>query len=203
MGDPAPGVSPFKNEYDELDPQLGWSGTEEIVYSKYSFDKVGKKLVLTANPSSLVVSGIDVKAFAQGLLSAPPTGGVPRLRDPNANPRRPSALDILVEKRCYVVIELDEGMDWQFRMSGPGLTTKARYGAANGGIRYVEADGEITGNKAPKRPGCRILYFSVMARGSKYESQYFNLHVDMAQPSGAPIEVSIDPDIPNNGGGIP
>lgn len=207
------------NDYADLHPTnpAGWQA-KEIVYSKISLSLIPPpppplgtppdpnakmKLYFTASPSSAVFNTKPIDEFARGLLAGPALGGVERqLRDPPPPLiPPPGPIDIVVEQACYVVIELDSAIDWQFRSGGAGVTAKADYSDDNCELRHVNADGTITVD-APGKNGCRIIYFSVVRRQNGVDDrQHFNLHVEFPQAAGYnSIEIIIDPDVPNNGG---
>jgi hypothetical protein len=180
----------------------------EIVYSQIHIGLDGAgRIMLTTSPSSYWVGDHDIDGFIAALRAgAPPNGGQERQINPHTPPDvLPTPIDVLVERPCYVVIELDRARQWQFRTHDVGVTTKADFGDDNCDLKHVNANGTVSGAK-PTADGCRIVYFRVQRRAADFERQGINLHLELIQGFDAlgkllnSIEIIIDPDVPNNGG---
>ncbi len=189
-------------------PMENWKATE-IVYSRISIEVDDDKgFLFRAAINSQVIDSTDIAAFIESLKAGATPNDKPRApRKPDlGETETPSALDILVEHPCYVVVQLDTDSvkNWQFRTNDVGLTSKLDYGRSNFGLRHVNADANTPDQ--PSDNGCAIIYFCVNHRQAK-ERQHFNLHVEFtgqdADANGTPtnsIQIIIDPDVPNNGG---
>jgi hypothetical protein len=120
--------------------------------------------------------------------------------DPCKDPDRP--IDIYVRGPCYVVIELDPKLQWQFQPGKPAITAWVNNLDDNGDLHHVmSANGEILDGEGPDGDGCRIAYFGVNRR-CRFEHQKFVCNVESGPP-GFREPVTVDPDIPNDGGKFP
>jgi hypothetical protein len=118
MSTPAPATSYFIGEQLPSD----WSAVN-IVYSKMHYDMTGSYLNFKLAPGSQTFLETNIETFLQKLAHEDLTHGAPAPRSPAHSPR--GSLDIDIDDRCYVVLELDEGLQWQFNAAGVGVTTKA------------------------------------------------------------------------------
>jgi hypothetical protein len=181
-----------------------------IVYRNYTYDVDAKTglFQFKFEETSYIPHG-DIATFIGELIAG--TANLKTTLPWNVKPTGP--LDIMLphKQQCYVVIELDKTKNWQFRSGGPGITSKTDYGDDNADLTHlypgaVDEDGQpaILSAYGPGVNGCRLLHFAV-ARRAKFERQRFNIHVEMTHPQfpDSPMEVIFDPDIPDDGGGIP
>jgi hypothetical protein len=209
-------------------PRQGPEGFKpgELLYAQLTFDGSStvdlKRLIFKFGDSGAfdVVTEADLTVFLQKLrdsqaspnhqLKAQRTGAVPGSGPDDPEPEGP--LSLYTRKPCYVVIRLDPGFDWQFRSGGPAITAKFDCGDDNFGLRHVApakkekadpADLKYLSDHAPG-DGCRLIVFRVVRRGV-FEHQKFNLHLELAQEAtdAHPLEITLDPDVPDNGGGFP
>ncbi|MBF0664869.1 MAG: hypothetical protein IR159_04895 [Brevundimonas sp.] len=203
MTDPRTGDVPIA---DFPLPQHLWSGWKaaEIIYTFYTYDPADPQGTVHGAPRSLQLRRTDVEAFVRERLKSPdvPHQGYIRHRDPEDHwpvPDRP--IDIYVGRPCYVVIELDRKLPWQFRPGHPAITSWDDNFDDNGALHHLMPDGRIVGGEGPPGEGCRIAWFGVNRR-CHFEHQKFVCHI---VPAGVELRdpVSVDPDIPNDGGKFP
>lgn len=177
-------------------------GPYEIVYARYTRDLGKPGAGVVASPTSYVICRTDVEAFVKERLRnvpLPPYKCRRRRHKEDPHGRPPAPIDIYVGCNCYVVIELDSALPWQFARDRPGVTTASDYGASNSDLKHVKPDGELAGGDGPGVDGCRIVYFRVNDRRD-FQHQQFHLNVS----SGENLrDETIDPDIPNDGGDFP
>jgi hypothetical protein len=119
--------------------------------------------------------------------------------DPLLNP-----WDLQVDDQCYVVVDLDPKIDWQFTKQMDAVTTKEPFGNRNSNLRHINQSGIAISNAMRSVENCRIVCFEVVQRDFQ-ESEGFNFHVEIFnRAANESIEIIFDPDISNNGGtGIP
>lgn len=115
--------------------------------------------------------------------------------------------DIDVTQPCFVLLELDRTINWEFSPNKYGVTSKVvGFDHENYGLRFV-ADGAsagCAGERAP--PSCHLLYFGVLGR--KDDPQHgtergFNFEIDFHQVSEGVrrrLPTIFDPNVPNTGG---
>jgi hypothetical protein len=152
----------------------------------------------TLSPASLAYPETNIDVFLQALFDNTLPAGKPIPPIPTT---AHGALDQQVNNCCYLVLELDESVKWQFHETGVGVTTLQDYGATNAQLRHRKkgTQGYIPLPNVAPGPGCTLVYFSVVSR-SAAGMQKFNFHVELiqAQPD-VPLAVVIDPNIGNNG----
>jgi hypothetical protein len=189
--------------FAKKNPPSNWEPLE-IVYSRYSFEATARGIRFFSEPSSVVVD-MNLQELLAALLE---NGGANASRANSGHHVQPrpgmapaTPLDILVRKPCLVVVELDPSKDWRFRRGDVALTSKADYENDNCALRHIYADGSL-GSDPPADRGCRIIVFAVVRREDG-ERQSFNFHVELQQQGGEWMEIVIDPDVPNTGGGFP
>lgn len=179
-----------------------WNPTE-ILYTRYTYNPADPARTVFGHPGSYVICRTDIEAFVKERLSQPlPEHVHTRKRakeDIHTVPVKPA--DIYVGCPCYVVIELDPALDWQFRKGVPGIEILGPHDKDNAELRHVMPNGDIVGPQGPTRDGCRMLYFKATAR-REYEHQtlscvFENNVKGMFEPD------QVDPDIPNDGGKFP
>src|ERR1700742_1980477 len=98
------------------DTPSGWEA-EEIVYYRLGVTLSGG-LQFVYLPDSGVVPGSDIDGFIAALLA----GKTPGLK-PFPTPALSWAPNIHVRKSCYVVLQLDADLSWQYLSAEPGLMT--------------------------------------------------------------------------------
>lgn len=183
------------------DTQQPWA-LGEVVYTQYSYDELlpeGHRVF--AKVRGYAIRETDIARFVEARrLGAPlPDGGeVRRWRRPSRQDDRP--LNIHIRKQCWVVIELDPGVDWQFEPGQPGVTTRIAYDDDNCDLVHVMTDGTQVRTRAPAEGECRLVYFVANSRRRDWHHQGFLCHVIRG---GKRREDAIDPDIPNDGGRFP
>lgn len=183
----------------------GWEAGE-IVHTLYSFDRADPKGTLKGSAASYVTDPIDIESFVRDRLRGAqlPPPYMQRSRDAadrHPVPTRP--IDIYVGRACYVVIELDAGLPWHFKINEPGVTTVDDHFDDNGALRHVMPDGRILDHKGPDGAGCRLIYFAVNRR-CRFEHQQFLCHIDFGPLLvDDPDPPAVDPDVPNDGGKFP
>lgn len=183
----------------------GWEAGE-IVHTRYTFDEADPKGTLKGSAGSYVTSPIDIEAFVRDRLrgvSLPPPYIVRSRDSQDTCPVPARSIDIYTGRACYVVIELDPGPGWQFKIGEPGITTVDDHYDDNGALRHVMPDGRILDHKGPDGPGCRLIYFSVNRR-CEFEHQQFLCHIEFGpRLVDDPDPPAVDPDVPNDGGKFP
>lgn len=129
---------------------------------------------------------------------------------------QPSPLDMPVCKQCWVIVELDQEINWRFSPGRPAITSKgeeythAKTKGHNLWLRHVHLDGRDLPHVDPAAVGpnrCRIAFFAVSHRGHKDfgtdPHHYVNLKVDFFQPGKDGVELVLpcvlDPDVGNEG----
>lgn len=196
--------APISSYFIDRDLPSDWTPVN-IVYCKIRVSLDDGYLNFKMQPDSRVFDETDIAVFLDKLAKGETGDGRPPNRLSADRPR--GALDIDVDDRCYVVVELDKGSKWQFNSSGVGMTTKGDYGASNAQLRHfrkTDTGYEPLRNVAPG-PGCTLVYFSVVSRAAM-DKQGFNYHLELAQ--SCPTEplkmlgVVLDPDV-GNGSKIP
>jgi hypothetical protein len=135
------------------------------------------------------------------------------------NPRRfHTPLDIIVGEICFIVIELDPTVNWEFTTESLGVTAKVNhphFNAENGGVTYALGN-KVIGPNDPGYsdgvpPGCRVLYWSVLSRKKRPPIpsadtdvlRGFNFYIDFIQRMGNEVHrmpTIFDPNVPNTGG---
>ena len=126
----------------------------------------------------------------------------------------PSPFDIAVDRPCWVVVELDAGIEnWQFAKDVYGVTNKTK-SDRNCWLRHVYGSGAQPAGEPIPDDKCRVLYFGVVARGEKDTpdaSDFFNFHTefimkefdDQKRPVEKRLNVIFDPDVKNEGTKFP
>jgi hypothetical protein len=143
-----------------------------------------------------------VKALAQGKSTAQlVTDGAKRLQtSARSISKLPSAWDIDVFHKCYIVLELDRTKKWTFQSDFDGVTTNEKHDDEYFYLKHVSQAGDVLAGPPADADMCRILYFSVDTPQG-YRSDKFNISVQFPQaPGQAPQGSTFDPDIKNNGG---
>lgn len=174
----------------------------EIVYTHYSYDEtapVGRRVLPT--PRSYAVKERDIKRFIQQRIKRLPLpqGQTLGWRSDDPEPDRP--INIYVTDPCWVVIQLDSNVDWQFEPGQPGITAQGDYGHENCDLKHVTMSGVLAGSVAPADEPCRLIYFAVPQRLRKeWDHQKFRCHIVRRNKR---LDDPVDPDIPNDGGRFP
>jgi hypothetical protein len=203
----------------DLNLPQGWLPTQ-IIYLKISVKMTTDGLeIFYHNDSGAFTTttpgtAIDVESFVGGLLIGDfPTG---KLSAPTNPP-----LDIKITMHSYVVIELDRKGNWAFRSDTDAVTTDDAnlneyfnlYHVlglnTDGSVKSIQGTGQPVAAGDTSRENCNIAYFSVFSP-SKRKSDSLNIYVGLSQmvgkhPNGVPmtdtLDVTLDPDIQNTGGG--
>ncbi|MDQ0462933.1 hypothetical protein QO010_000681 [Caulobacter ginsengisoli] len=129
--------------------------------------------------------------------------GWSELKPKGYNADRHTLLDVPSYKpNTLVIIGLSTSQAWQFRRYDAGLTTKRDYGDTNGLLRHFSKTGKAVMGERPGDEGCHFLCFAMNKR-AEGEIQHFNLHIELLVENSRPLEIMIDPDIPNDGGHLP
>jgi len=124
-----------------------------------------------------------------------------RLTDP------PTPLDFRVAAKGYVIFELADSIQWQFRPGYEAVTTGIDMSNDYGGLVHVLPDGTEFPMGSPVPAGCRLVYFAVknIMPQNNPRLDTFNLNIEFVQSlvSGSDnemIPLVLDPDITNQGG---
>ena len=176
---------------------------EEIVYALYTYDEgqpAGRRV--SALKRSYVVRSTDVEAFVQSRIDGEGLPAHVQTRRPAPGDRKPDRpLNIYVGRPCWVVIELDREINWQFEPGQPGITTASSQNDDNCDLMHVMSDGASAGPVAPSAGVCRLIYFRVQKRKA-IEHQGFHCHIVHGRARLDDPD-AFDPDIPNDGGRFP
>ena len=203
LPDHLPGVEPVKIQY--------------ITYSRYTFDADDRLKIYSDIASlrwDLSKTPMSIGDFVNSVLAGEiPDGGSPapqRYQPPNAC----STLDIVASEYSYVVIQLDNALSWRFSCKSAALSSVKDYGFEYVQLRHIGPDGALLPSTAGAN--CQLIVFSALGRSKERDeaegyARHFNVHVEIDQPGywpGTskrydPIQLIIDPDIPNDGGSIP
>ncbi|HEY1629953.1 MAG TPA: nucleotide synthetase [Rhizomicrobium sp.] len=174
------------------DTPSGWEA-EEIVYYKLGVTLSGG-LQFVYLPGSGVAKGGDIDAFIVGLLAGKPPGAIPfaRLGD---------APNLIIRKSCYVVLQLDPSLNWQYLSDEPGLMTVEDLPGRYFDLTQVAMDGKETEGEAPPAGAvCQIAYFGALAQASEQgRIDPYNLYVELTTDPKQTIPIIVDPDIKNDG----
>jgi hypothetical protein len=174
----------------------------EVVYTQYGYDeRLPEGHRVFAKIRSYAVRESDIERFVEARRRREPIPGGGSVREwGRASRQKDRPLNIHIRKPCWVVIELDPNIDWQFEPDQPAVTTKIPYGDDNCDLVHVMTDGTRVHSRAPAEGKCRLIYFVVKSRPRDWHHQGFLCHVIRA---GKRREDPIDPDIPNDGGRFP
>jgi hypothetical protein len=181
----------------DWDPPENWN-PKETVLAVLTYEVVDQRLLFKFKSKGYYATA-NIGAFVENLqggrslgeMKAPPTPL------PSEHP-----LEIWVRDQCYVVVALDPDCEMRFRAGGPGITSKEQYRKKNCGLVQIDKDGAVLPSDLPG-PDCQIAYFAVVYR-DKAERHHFTFHLDLLQDGDRGwLEVGIDPDVPDDGGGIP
>ena len=111
-------------------------------------------------------------------------------------------LNILVDKHAEVIIELDENKAWRWSHRYDAITTKKDYTNLYGELWYWHP---VDMQYVP-RPGdvlpfdCRKIRFKVRDNedySHQDDIQGFSLNIELLQPNGKYLPITVDPDIKN------
>lgn len=171
-------------------------------------------LKVADNPSN-GAAAIKQNIKSRSAASASPNGG------PGGNTA--SQYDICFsdsDEKRWILLELMDGVNWQFGPESPGVTRKINAREEDHGLRFVTGGGGSTPRieetvpaltPAPPSNRCRIAYWGV-AKRTKGDKRGFNLHVefyeDWQDSKGVWRQRSMptifDPTVPDDGNqGIP
>jgi len=188
----------------------GWN-PKEVLLVQLSADYDDGRVIFSASDvypypeDATTESPPDIKQFSRRIArdGFPNPGELP---NPRPSESKYGPLDIVVDKPCYIVVCLNTDIRWRFRSSGPAITTKKDYGKDNCYLKHLNPEGAPLSDHGPGNSDiCQVVYFAVTRRGYR-ERQGFNFHLDLLQnDSGTPqvIEIKLDPDVPDDGGGFP
>lgn len=197
----------------QINPPADWT-SKAIVYVRYSLEFVEDsstglrwlKLFQKVGPIKNTVLKIEDAIRLLGERKPIPNNGYSS--GGGTNPAPLKYPDINVPEQSYVLIELDEIIDWQFRTGGAGITYKDdTHGDSDVGLIHINFDAaglpipNSTPHDKPVGNGCRLVYFKTVRRGA-YDMHPMNFHVELVQrgTGGYYLECIFDPDIGNNGG---
>jgi hypothetical protein len=178
-----------------------------------SYNQSERQFVFSIAPTG-VAYGTTIETFLQEWSAGTLASGTPVPPPSNASPG-PGVMESYVRNVCYLVLELDGSVAWQFQTDHAGISTKADYGTDNVNLVRVlktptgyAIDSSTSGDPANPQysSGCVLVYFTVNTRtpvGSATAcAEGFNLHVDLLQSGiggSRSIPIVIDPDIKNDG----
>jgi hypothetical protein len=174
------------------DTPSGWAALE-IAFYKMTFSADGG-LEFTFMKDSGVVENGDIAGFIAGLLAGKIVGLKNLIYFDNAP-------NIFVRKACYVVLQLDPGLNCRFMSAMPGFMTDENLADHYFGLVHVGDDGSQTPGKAPPEgKPCHIAYFGVdTSPAEQGRVDPFNLYAEFDIRGGQTLPVILDPDIKNDG----
>lgn len=156
------------------------------------------KVEHTPRPWPTAKTPKDVVAYLERRLTARRTK--PRVRRPA------SSINFDIKEQSWLLVELDDTINWRFSTNHPAATTKrAVPEGSNATLRYVvkRKDGRLELRTGVPAETCRFMFFRVVRR-RKGETQGFNLAIELYQEvSGGKylyeIPIIVDPDVPETG----
>lgn len=148
------------------------------------------------------VLGKDIRDFAKQLPNNPTNTSQRVVRTP---------FDIKVTKPSFVLLELEEGLNWHFTPGSRGVTTKLSNvnhpGAHFGPFFITPGPGDGIIHETASVPNrCNALYFLLARQDASGKPASFNFHISFYQEVGGvrtELPIIYDPDIGNDGGKIP
>lgn len=175
----------------------------EIVYTHYTYKRTNPKgRRASATKRSYVVRPPAIAAFVDARIKGRDLPLHIQTRHPDPDDRiKDQWYHIYVGQPCWVVIELDREIDWQFAPGQPGITVEPGHNDDNCDLEHVMSDGTLAGPVAPATGVCRLIYFRVQRRDDIQHQQFHcNILHGRKRQDGPDM---IDPDIPNDGGRFP
>lgn len=113
-----------------------------------------------------------------------------------------AAPDIRTTRQCYVIVELDEAIAWNYLPSARGLMMQDNsLGYKYAMLKHLDATGTIYDDVAPASPLCNVIYFAATdcANSGSNVADLFNIYLQIQQQSGS-LNIILDPEIKNDGG---
>jgi hypothetical protein len=175
----------------------------EIVYARYTYKRTRPKgRRASATKRSYVVRPPDIAAFVAARIDGLDLPPHIQTRHPAPGDRiEDQWYHIYVGRPCWVVIELDPNVNWQFEPGQPGITIERGHEDDNCDLEHVMSDGTLAGPVAPATGVCRLIYFRVQRRDD-VQHQHFHCNIIHGRKRLDDPD-QIDPDIPNDGGRFP
>lgn len=117
----------------------------------------------------------------------------------------PSPLDIGVKKSCWLLVQLDPAINWQFTLGALPCDHKdAPSRCENTHLRHVYLMGGEGHCGEVSNDGCQAFYFGVARRGPDAHCfMNFNIefiHIDPKSGQKKRLKLIVDPDVKNDGG---
>jgi hypothetical protein len=195
-------TSPSLDAKYHLQPDIpeGWK-PDEVVVATMTYDVDGNHRLNFQLSDVAYYPGADVDEVIALLLRGSLPSGEHRVPQVAAQ----SPLEIWIYHRCWVLVALDPNRPWRFRAGGPAITSKERYGHKSCQLRQTDSNGKEMNPDLPGPDG-RLAYFAICYRdkGEPGQRQRFTFHLDVEQDQGRGwLEIGIDPDVPDDGGGVP
>ena len=119
----------------------------------------------------------------------------------------PTPYDIPVRQQCFVILELDRKLKWQFAKGSSGITTKDFHGTDNFGMTFLKnklGSSVLQFSDPLTEPlitidDCKLIYFRVGRR--RGDNQLLNFHIEFEWGDDRKfIQLIFDPSLPNDGG---
>lgn len=175
---------------------FGWSevnGQKTITFTKkvttYIPERLGSALSIDAFINELRAGAIKHRVIANP-------------KQPDDVPKEPDStpLDIGVDARCFVVVDLDPRCNWMFSQQSAAFTQKFEgHKDENGQLHHIRPSTGKAETQVITDEECTICFFQVHARSDR-EPRPFNCNVRLIdRAAGYALEIGIDPDIPNTG----
>ena len=145
--------------------------------------------------SGLVTEDIDIDTFIQSVVNGDQEVDTPL-------PIGQTPPDILLTAPCYVVVQLDDRLNWALQPGAAPMLTQDNLATKYTALNLVDASGNVYAATAPSTPPCRLLYFTVVtvAPASESVKDLFSYYFQITQSGGGTCSVVLDPALKNQGG---
>lgn len=156
--------------------------------------------------------GFDISAYVQNLQANPTPVPVDAPPEGPYSGEADTPWDINPQGQCYLVLELDSQINWEYGRGSRAVASKAFYPEENANLVVVDARGLLHGpadDLVVPSPGCRVLYFHLVMRQPQPPpngtvERSFNFIVDFLFEDSSGRRVYLptifDPTVPNSGG---
>jgi hypothetical protein len=189
---PLPGSSalPFTPEVRGRKPEHNPLQVKHVKLTM--FRNKGGSFIFCALPIENTARAVDIESYAAKLLKKR-TGRMKGVHgDGHGTP-----FDIVLDRQCIVLLELDSRINWRFSPGSWGVSTEGSYGDPGAGHdfgpRFVTKAGITPAQDEARVPDlpedgddklneCQILFFNSALR-LEHMSQKFNFHIEFHQAS--------------------
>jgi hypothetical protein len=173
----------------------GWSA-QQIIYYQLSMASMPGVHYIFESGSGIVTSDINISAFIASVVAGSPaiSAGLPSGQTPP---------NLTVTVPCFVVVQLDSGINWAFQPGVAPMLTQDSLSTKYTALNLVDASGNVYAATAPSSPSCLIMYFTVVSvsPASDNVSDPFSFYFQFTQSGGDTYDVVLDPMLKNKGPG--